>query len=290
MTGSKISVVITAYNRAHSLSVSVGSVLAQTYRDIEIIVVDDGSTDDTEAVARDIADERVRYVKITENKGASAARNRGIEEAHGEWVMVWDSDDVLDVIAIETLVSAAKAHPEAVIVSAPARMKSGEKILSFPKRIEGFVVLDQILCKYLGNDEKVRMAKRAAYHAAPYAARNIDFIVAARLAVQGPWYHLDRPLGTVTLDNPDSLTRGRKKFDRARSAERAPHLVAFMEEFGKRLKKNCPSRYAQLAYGTARSLISAGDGILARRYARAAFTSAPWNLRYAAAYLSCLSR
>lgn len=88
-----ISVVIPTYNRIHTLPASVDSVLKQTYENLELIIMDDGSTDGTEEYVRDIADERVRYRKAEKNMGPSAARNMGAELARGEYLAFQDSDD-----------------------------------------------------------------------------------------------------------------------------------------------------------------------------------------------------
>jgi glycosyltransferase involved in cell wall biosynthesis len=87
------SVVIPAYNTADTLGEAIDSVLAQTRQDFEIIVVDDGSSDDTAAVAEGFGDRRIRVYR-QENAGPSAARNRGIAEALGEYVSSLDSDDL----------------------------------------------------------------------------------------------------------------------------------------------------------------------------------------------------
>ena len=86
-----ITVVIPTYNRYGLLKVAIDSVLDQSYRDFELIVVDDGSTDDTHALVRSYGDSLV-YLK-QENQGPSAARNRGIEESRGSLVAFLDSDD-----------------------------------------------------------------------------------------------------------------------------------------------------------------------------------------------------
>jgi glycosyltransferase involved in cell wall biosynthesis len=86
-----VSVVIPTYNRAPLLGRALASVAAQTFRDHEIVVVDDGSTDDTHAVVRGLA-APVRLL-VQANAGVSAARNRGVAEARGEWIAFLDSDD-----------------------------------------------------------------------------------------------------------------------------------------------------------------------------------------------------
>ena len=89
-----VSVVIPAYNRAGSLRASVDSVLGQSWPDFELLVVDDGSTDDTLAVARAIGDPRIRILSTPHNMGASGARNFGAAQARGDWIAFHDSDDI----------------------------------------------------------------------------------------------------------------------------------------------------------------------------------------------------
>lgn len=90
-----VSVIIPAYNRVHLVGRSIRSVLNQTYQDFELIVVDDGSTDNTEEVVKEFQkqDRRVKYIKHEKNKGASAARNTGIKNSLGYFLSFLDSDD-----------------------------------------------------------------------------------------------------------------------------------------------------------------------------------------------------
>jgi glycosyltransferase involved in cell wall biosynthesis len=89
----QISVITPTYNRAHLLGRAVQSVLGQTFRDFELIVVDDGSTDNTQEVVANMGDERLRYIRHERNRGASAARNTGIRAARGAYIAFQDSDD-----------------------------------------------------------------------------------------------------------------------------------------------------------------------------------------------------
>lgn len=88
-----VTVVIPTFNRAHLITRALRSVLTQTFTAWEVIVVDDGSEDDTEAVIRSLRDPRIRYCRQPENRGQSAARNRGMGEARGEFIAFLDSDD-----------------------------------------------------------------------------------------------------------------------------------------------------------------------------------------------------
>lgn len=86
------SVIIPVYNRANCIKTAVGSVLRQTFNDFELIIVDDGSTDDTHVRIEGLRDQRIRSIRQN-NLGVSAARNKGIFSARGEWVVFLDSDD-----------------------------------------------------------------------------------------------------------------------------------------------------------------------------------------------------
>ncbi len=113
---SLVSVVIPTYNHGHFVTEAVESALAQTYHPIEVIVVDDGSSDDTREILRCYGD-RIRYV-FQENKGLSAARNTGIRVARGEWIALLDSDDIWAAEKLETQLRCLDKHPSAGLVGA----------------------------------------------------------------------------------------------------------------------------------------------------------------------------
>ncbi len=89
-----ISVVIPTYNRAGLIRQAVESVLVQEKEELEVIIVDDGSTDDTVNIIREIDDDRIRLICLEKNSGACHARNVGIQAAKGEYIAFQDSDDV----------------------------------------------------------------------------------------------------------------------------------------------------------------------------------------------------
>lgn len=91
-----VTIVMPAYNAGEWIEEAIGSVMAQTYRDWELLVVDDGSEDDTCAITEKLAleDARIRLIRSGENKGVAFARNHGLSLAKGEYVALLDSDDV----------------------------------------------------------------------------------------------------------------------------------------------------------------------------------------------------
>ncbi len=113
MVKPRTSVIIPTYNRAYTLAKAIGSIKDQTITDWECIVVDDGSTDETEFVVNTFADDRIRYFSQA-NAGQSAARNYGLDKADGEWILYLDSDDALVPQALETMLLAVADKPEVV--------------------------------------------------------------------------------------------------------------------------------------------------------------------------------
>ena len=89
----KVSIIIPTFNREKFITRSIKSVLNQTYKNIEVIVVDDGSKDKTFLVMKKIKDKRIKYIKLNRNTGGSNARNIGIKNALGKYIAFQDSDD-----------------------------------------------------------------------------------------------------------------------------------------------------------------------------------------------------
>jgi glycosyltransferase involved in cell wall biosynthesis len=110
MNNKFISVVIPTYNRASFLKEAIDSVLSQTYRDFELIVVDDGSTDGTPELLLSYG-HKIKVIKKA-NKGPSASRNRGIKAAKGDWMAFLDSDDIWKPDKLEKQVQFIKDNPE----------------------------------------------------------------------------------------------------------------------------------------------------------------------------------
>ncbi|MFQ5801288.1 MAG: glycosyltransferase family 2 protein [Candidatus Methylomirabilales bacterium] len=131
----RVSVVIPTYNRGDTLPETLQSVFAQTYRDYEVIVVDDGSTDDTPAVMDPFRD-RVHYI-YQPNAGQARARNHGVRSARGEFIALLDSDDAWEPELLETEVGVLDRLPEVVLVSARSTT-AGKASEEFPRTQDVF--------------------------------------------------------------------------------------------------------------------------------------------------------
>jgi len=201
-----VSVVIPAYNRAGIIGETIENVLQQTYGNIEIIVVDDGSTDETQSVLRSYGG-RIRWA-TQKNAGPAAARNRGVAMANGEIIAFQDSDDVWHRSKIERQVSLLQRSRESVcsvcncIVQLPGIVvRSFEHARIHPPLEEGvwlnpaevlatrFILFNQavairrkVLERIGGFDESYRLME--------------DMDLALRLSLEGPWTFIREPLAT----------------------------------------------------------------------------------------------
>jgi len=106
----KISIIMPAYNAQNTIKTSIESILRQNYNNYELIIIDDGSNDNTENVVKEFSDSRIKYFKLATNMGVSNARNFGIEKATGEYIMFIDSDDIYLDGRIEKMVNNIKDY------------------------------------------------------------------------------------------------------------------------------------------------------------------------------------
>lgn len=113
----KISVIVPIYNTGKYLSECIESILSQTLQDIEVILVNDGSPDNSDAICKkyETSDKRVKYIS-QRNQGVSAARNAGMAEAQGEYLFFMDSDDTIDKKFLETSYFSAQEHNADLVV------------------------------------------------------------------------------------------------------------------------------------------------------------------------------
>ncbi len=111
-----VSVIIPTYNRACLLPRAVHSVLSQDYENLELIIVDDGSTDETPELIAQVADPRVRYIRFAENRGIGAARSAGVQAARGDLIAFNDSDDVWLPGKLSHQVDLFRRHPQVDVV------------------------------------------------------------------------------------------------------------------------------------------------------------------------------
>jgi len=285
----RVSVVIPAYNSAEYLADAVESVLAQTHPQVELIVVDDGSTDGTAEVMADYAD-RCTYVRQP-NAGSAAARNHGIQLARGELIAFLDADDLWLPHKLQRQVECFEAHPDAGMVYAhhvriekdgterPSR-RSGEALPSgrifetlFVQNVitTSSVVLTREAIEKVGMfDDELRRAQ--------------DFDLWLRVAHDFPCYAVPEPLHKFRSHEGSAST------DRTQVHECVVRLTERMYERYKDspprvTKKMFRDKMADQHVKMARSLLRRGDPDGARAMQRMALQYRPFHVPALVGYL-----
>lgn len=195
-----VSVIIPTFNRVKTLVRAVRSVLAQTYGDFEIIVVDDASTDGTEAAIDEFRDSRIGYIRHTSRMGGAAARNTGLSMARGRFVAFLDSDDIWFSTRLERHIVQAEQdgeHAAHTLYYAQSNNDDGSKRLAVPtrgKRVSESVA-EYICCSnqaihtivmFISTD----FARQVGFDASLRRHQDIDFCL--RLEDAGAKFHFAR--------------------------------------------------------------------------------------------------
>jgi glycosyltransferase involved in cell wall biosynthesis len=205
-----ISVVIPAYNRESTIRRAVKSVLDQTYSDLEVLVVDDCSTDGTAEVLKQISDSRFSYLKMDANRGACAARNMGVAVARGEWVAFQDSDDSWHADKLEKQMAAFQAHKADIVFCAMRLLRADGTdgpTVPLPSLPQGFYSYEGLLKESIASTQVI-MGRRDCFLAEPFdenMPRMQDWDLILRLSQKYHVYYLNEVLADVYLQ-ADSLT------------------------------------------------------------------------------------
>lgn len=223
----KVSVIIPTHNRAHLIGRSIQSVLNQTYQDFEIIVVDDGSTDNTREVIKEFQrkDKRINYTKHDKNKGGSAARNTGIKASRGEYIAFQDSDDEWLPEKLEKQIEVFKKEPAEVgiVYSDMWRITKNEKRYFYSPKImpKDKIIYEQALDYGVSNiGIQTSLIKKEVFDKAGMFdekfPRFIDLEFFIRLSKHYYFFHIEEPLVNYfdadkgISSNPKTLITARK--------------------------------------------------------------------------------
>lgn len=200
----KVSVIIPTYNSAHFLNDAIDSVLMQTYQNIELIIVDDGSTDNTAYIVELCAqkDKRVSYV-FQENGGQGKARNTGIKKSTGEYIALLDADDLWGSVKIEKQMRLFKDHPDVGLVycnalCVNAHLQDVPQQPPFRKVFNGWVTKELIKQNFI-NNSSVLAKKKFLLDALLYNEKEIyrsieDYDFWIRLSLYTQVFHLNETL------------------------------------------------------------------------------------------------
>lgn len=272
-----VSVIIPSYNREHLIGRSIRSVLNQTYEEIEVIVVDDGSTDNTRDVVNNFNDKRIRYIHHDNNLGGCIARNTGINASRGEYIAFQDSDDVWLPDKLEKQMQAFKIVPEnvGIVYSAFIRVKDDSaSFIPSPK----FTIKDGNLLYQLikGNfiSTQTTILRKICFDKAGEFDKNLhrlqDWELFIRMSKYFEFKYISEPL-VIAYYQKDSISSNKKAYLEAITLIIEKHLDAFSKNLIALAQTYCH-------IGT--ELYSLGNKKLGREYLLRAIKLRPSNIKY----------
>jgi glycosyltransferase involved in cell wall biosynthesis len=275
---SLVSVIIPAYNKSDYTCRTVDSVLAQTYPHIEILVVDDGSTDDTRR-RMEAYGGRIRYI-YKKNGGACSARNEGIRQAKGEYLAFLDCDDLYLPAKIELSVKYLTEHPEAGFVHTKAyTMDRDDKTVGVYERLasrrDGWIAEGLIMGNFICNSTVV--ARRRCIDQAGLFDETIfmpaDWDMWLRLAEQAPAGYIDEPLTKYRItDNYVFNNLERSQREEVIVIDKYFHRNAQARPSKNKILSNLHMRFSQC-------YVLKDDGARVREELKQALAYDPWNIK-----------
>jgi len=281
-----VSVILPTYNRAHIVSKALQSVLAQTYRNFEVIVIDDGSTDNTKEIITNIAckDPRVKYFRNNENKGPAGARNVGINLAKGELIAFIDDDVEWFSDKLERQVNLLQTLPEdyAVVYSGSYKIiGAGAKRYGPSKNIypkEGDI-LNSLLKRNFVDTPSMLVRKNALFDVGLFDEKlpiMVDWELAIRLSKKYKFKFINEPL-YISHDTPNSVSK-QKGVIRARALEYI--LEKHMDDFKKDKKA-----LANFYFKCGKNYILDNQKKSALKYFKLALKNDPFRIKFLIAFI-----
>jgi len=274
----KISVIIPTYNRAHLLPRAIQSVLSQTYQDFELIVVDDGSTDNTEEVVKNFKDKRIRYIQHGKSKGAPAARNTGIKTAKGEYIAFQDSDDEWFPEKLEKQMKAfdnASSEVGVVYTGFWRITKNNKKIykpFSWISQKEGDIHKGLLKRNFIATPSIV--VAQECFKKAGMFDENLlrlqDWELVLRLSKYYDFKYINEPL-LISFYSPDSISADNGALIKAKKFILAKHFESFAKD-----RKSLSKHYYDLGI----ELRSNGDFKNGRDYFIRSIMVYPFNIKH----------
>jgi glycosyltransferase involved in cell wall biosynthesis len=197
-----VSVIIPTFNRANLVKEAIESVLAQTFQDVEIIVIDDGSTDETKEVVSKMPSDKTHYI-YQNNMGPAAARNAGIRIARGQYIAFLDSDDLWLPKKLEKQLQLfEKLPPEVGLVHCSVFLKKGDELVLAKAKARGNPLRDFLLNTdnaYLSTPailvKKECFNKTGLFDETRWLSEDVDFCI--KIAQHYKVDYVDEPLVTV---------------------------------------------------------------------------------------------
>ena len=276
-----VSVILPTFNRAKEINRSVYSILNQTYKDFELIIVDDCSTDCTQEIINEIRDSRIKYIRHETNKGAAAARNTGIKAAQGNLIAFQDSDDEWIPEKLAKQVRVISALPENVGVVYSGFWKLGKQKKYIPSKnitIKEGMIYNQLLHgNFVGMP--VSIIRRECFDTVGGFNEHLraleDWELFLRISTHFKFKYIDEPL-VLSYETDNSV-----------SANVVAHAVAYEYILNNNYSTISKDRelLAQYLYVIGKLNFQVGNQKKGRQYLVEARKTCPLNIKYNVAVL-----
>lgn len=208
-----ISVVIPLYNKAHTIVDTLHTVMCQTYTDFEVIIVNDGSTDNgVEVIKQNFNDPRIRIIN-QENQGVSVARDRGVEEAQGNYIAFLDADDKWHSEYLKIMDIAISRYPNAALYSSGGLIYNADGSISY--RLAKKYLNKIVICDFFENPHVYIHTSAAIINKSFFKLtdgsprgmkRSQDFALFFQIALKGPFVYIGLPISKYVGGVPGQAT------------------------------------------------------------------------------------
>ena len=251
-----------AYNRAHTLPRALDSVLAQDWQDWEVIVVDDGSSDDTAAVVGRYADPRIKLVRHAANRGVTAAKNTGFDHCAGDWIATLDSDDALAPGALATFMRALTAvDPTLDAISCNCVDSSTGAFSGRGWDRDQYIDLPRSLAETRGEFWGMFHRRILGSHRFDERIAGREAVLWTRIHRGARWYYLHQGLRIYHTEGDDRLTSRRLSNLRPNARQYRSFVVLTEEatDYLDLLRRWSPRQYGDVMSAAATRFLVSGD-------------------------------
>lgn len=262
MLQERVSIVMATYNRAATLGRAIDSVVRQDYPFWELIVVDDGSTDDTLELLRSYDDQRIIVVLHDHNRGVTAAKNTGLDHVSGEWFTFLDSDDEALPNALSALLAVTDMHPDVDAVECNCLDSVTHEFTGHGLDKDGYIDA-RAFAGTRGDHKGITKTKLLGSLRFDERIPGGEGIVWLKVSVRATRYYINRGLWIVHQEGIDRVSHQPRERRNAMNL-----LVAQDAEYLSLLKELAPERYSETVLQIVVAAAASGERATAWRFFR----------------------
>lgn len=228
-----VSIIMPSWNTGNFIAESIQSVIDQTYKKWELIIIDDCSTDNTDGIVASFKDDRIKYFKNEKNSGAALTRNRGLREAEGEWIAFLDSDDLWAPEKLEKMIGFMTEN------NYPFAYHDYEKIDESSKPLNVYVTGPKVVTKkkmynydYIGCLTFMYNVKKMGLIQIKDIKKNNDYAILLQLCKKADCYLLPENLAKYrirkkSISHDKLIKKLKSHYDLFHICDEKPAIVAF---------------------------------------------------------------